>query len=76
MFFIKVKLIYNVVPISAVQQSDPVIHVHTLPIANSQALYNYVTCQWSMKPLIILPLTFDFCNATLPQFSNHLSGLP
>ena len=28
-FFIKVQLIYNVVPISAVQQSDSVIHLYT-----------------------------------------------
>ena len=27
-FSIKVQLIYNVVPISAVQQSDPVIHIY------------------------------------------------
>ena len=28
--FTKVQLIYNVVPISAVQQSDPVIHIYIL----------------------------------------------
>ena len=28
-FLIKVELIYNVVPISVLQQSDPVIHTHT-----------------------------------------------
>ena len=34
-FFIEVQLIYNVVPISAVQQSDSVIHVCTFPFLYS-----------------------------------------
>ena len=29
LFFIKIQLIYTVVPISAVQQNDPVIHIYT-----------------------------------------------
>ena len=28
-FFIEVQLIYNVVPVSAIQQTDPVLHIYT-----------------------------------------------
>ena len=30
-FFIRAQLVYNVVPVSAVQKSDPVIHIYTFP---------------------------------------------
>ena len=40
--FIGVKLIYNVVLVSAVQQSESVIHIYILPIIYSNMVYHRI----------------------------------
>ena len=45
--FLKLGLIYNIVPISAMQQSDPVVHRHSFSIS----FYIFVFCLFRATPV-------------------------
>ena len=53
LFFIKVSLIYNVVPISSVQQSDSVMHINASPFLS------YLPSQSIPRDWIQLPVVYN-----------------
>ena len=79
LFFIKVQLIYNVLSISAVQQSDPVIHIYTFFFSYYLLSYS-ITSDWIQFSVLYsrtsLLIHFKCNNLHLPTPNSQSIPLP